>query len=332
MGHEFNSQRTQLHAAFIRAGSRSRENLGSDALTVERLSSQSRAFASVDSTGEWALAIVTEPASADTPALRLASLRVDYGVECDLVLEDAQERASVSIVQCTSSDVAIRDLFVSFCIELLAALPERVSQLELANRLNGWVSLFWRLTSPPRIEVIGLIGELIAIRAAPNTSAWVRAWHSTSTDSFDFAFVSPYRLVEVKATGGSNRAHSISLAQSTIAADSKAYILSVLVDLRLTGMLVGDLTREIADSLENEEDRRHFWGVLTETCGSSLPEFMSQRFAREHSMGSLTAYDASSIPKPVVQLPLPAGVSDVRFRADLSSTEPSDLNSLLDWP
>lgn len=317
------SIREQLLLASAQLAARaSHSRPADDVLLVEELVSRSRVFIARDKSSHVALAVVTSPSTPSVSALRLDLLSAEFGVDCTLAMPNTEELLRVSVIRCHSDDPAIVDLFITFCTAVIEALSKGSTDLDVSREVNQWISLFHRLVAPARTDVIGLIGELTAIDVAVDTTAWVRAWHSDPSDNIDFGFPSPRVEVEVKATSRQERIHEVSWTQVHGGPPEGRFFASVRVELRESGISLGKFARTIADKLADQDVVRHFWKVLGETCGSSFQSFMDQRFIAEVSQKSILFFPSEGIPRPDLTLPLPSGVSGIRFRSDFALGTP----------
>lgn len=306
-------------------------DLPEGSLLVESLSKSRKWFASVDSEGSWTLVVASRQSSGKPPSLRLSSLEADYGAIYQLHEGDGTESLRASVIRCTSAEHEIRKLFVTFAIAVLEAMPDEPYDADVEAQVNKWATLFWRLREPARSSVVGLIGELTLLDAVEQTSDWVRAWHANPTDNLDFAFNEPALSVEVKATTGQQRVHELSIHQATPIIIDHHYFASVVVELRHTGDRVGDVVERIAERLDSPSALSQFWRVLTDVCGSSLPSYLEVRFMSAVAGKSLQFYGSESVPRPQIELPLPAGVSRVRFQSDFSSVTPVEAASIVSF-
>lgn len=314
--------RQQILDALAAAGSRV-SNLTSRALYVEPLDEFGNFMAAVDTDGTWAIAFKSPPAAGHVPAVRLATLRADYGVRCQLTISGVTSNVRVSVVRCETNDLEVKNLFATFVAALVSELPATPTEQMIADAVERWVSLFWRLQGSPRKDVVGLIGELVVLDSGGNTSAWAAAWHNSPMDAIDFGFTSPRIEIEVKATTGRERIHNLAIHQA-ITSNTERYFASLMVELRDSGETVGDLARDIAERLITEDERRRFWTIIADSCGLELGDYMRTRFIRDTSANTLALYRADEVPVPTVGLPMPIGVSDLRFRSDFSAASPVD--------
>ncbi|MBV9096488.1 MAG: PD-(D/E)XK motif protein [Frankiaceae bacterium] len=304
--------------AFGVAERRAVAGVGAGALAVEPLDAEGLFMAAADREGMWALVIKALPTVGRVPAIRLATLSADYGVKCRLDRAGTAESVRVSLVRCQTADDAVRSLFATFATAVINELGPDPTDQAVAGTISRWVSLFWRLQSPPRTDVIGLIGELAVLDTAANTEAWAAAWHTSHFDAIDFGFTDPRLEIEVKATSGRERIHTLSLHQA-VQSNSERYLASLFVELRDTGVEVGELARGIASRLDADESRRRFWAKIADACGQQLGDYLATRFIRQTSTDSLRFFRVDDVPVPIVQWPLPAGVSGLKFRSDFSS-------------
>lgn len=319
-----------LEAALRRCEDRSQGLVDSEStLVVESLDRVPGVFAAVDKTGAWAVAISTTKSSSPEPALDLAAISAEFGRSYILASIERDEEVRVSVVRCKSMNSETRHLFATFVATLISDFTDYPSDNELSFAIEKWIRLFWRIQSPPRGNVIGLIGEITMIDVAEDKSAWTRSWHLSKFDNIDFVFTSPIVEIEVKATTHRERVHELSYLQSSLNEDRTRLFASVQVELRDAGITIGEVARDISDQLFGEEVVR-FWKCIVDTCGSSYQEFMSTKFDRAFSRGSVAFFRAEDVPRPAIDFPLPAGVSGIRFRSDFSHAIPIDLALVFD--
>lgn len=307
---------TVLEAMRRGAARASSEHLPARTLAVQPTHVGIDVLAGADADGTFALAIV---ASATQPApapIRMAVLSVEFGATYVLDEGSARREVRVTVFRCNSTDEEIRELFGSFCESVLAALPSVPTERDVAAELDRWLGLFWRLQTPPRTDIVGLIGELTFLRAAPSRGPWIQGWHGDPTSTIDFVVTNPHVEVEVKATQSPTRRHTVSGDQAF--GVGNRYFASVQVDLRDSGGTIGDFAREIADQLAPEEVQR-FWHLVASECGSAYADIMSERFVWQTSCNSLRFFRRDDVPRPKMTHPLPIGVSGLIFTSDFTN-------------
>jgi len=292
-----------------------------DATTLAVVRVRERLLAASDVDGAWAVVVLTKT-SAPRPSVQLQTLRVDYGVVYVLDSGDRQDTVRASVLRCRSEDQHVRTLFSRFVVSLLERLPDPVTESQLADEVDAWVRLFLYLQEAPRADVIGIAGELVLIAESSNPEAWVRGWHSSKNDVLDFVLPIQNLSVEVKATSQQQRIHEISYWQARPPLERPSFIASVLVDMRESAQPLSDLVDEILGRIDAPEVRYLLWEILARTSGSALGTILEARMDLKASRESLLFFDALRVPVPAVELPLPPGVSGLRYRCDLSYCEP----------
>lgn len=314
-------RRAELRHAMASGSERaSAEGLPDQTLAVSAIATEAGgtlAYAGGAASGEYVAAIVARTGTPSPIPVRMAALSAEFGVQYRLDDGITQRTMRVSVIRCRSVDPEVQTLFASFVHELLLALPSDPAETDVADELARWLGLFWRLQAPPRTDVVGLIGELTLIAAARRPEAWVRGWHSVPTSTVDFVLTQPPVEVEVKATQAATRSHTISADQAF--SPGNRYFASVRVELRESGMTIGEFARRVADGLGASEDREAFWAILAAECGASFGEFMAERFVADLSDQSLEFFRREDVPRPELGYPLPPGVSGMTFRSDFSS-------------
>jgi hypothetical protein len=181
------------------------------------------------------------------------------------------------------------------------------------------VELFRALAQPPTKSVSGLWAELFIIRNARDAGALVRAWHASPEERYDF--VSAAQRIEIKASAGRERVHHFSLAQLTPPAGCHVIIGSMFVERVGSGTSLGDLIDEVRGLVAGDvELQQRIDTVVASTLGNALRLSLSERFDREQALDSISFFSEDSVPK--IAVPVPSGVSDVHFRADLGQSEP----------
>lgn len=295
--------------------------LDEGSFVVERVDDEGLRFLALSSSGASALILATSAGSAVSP-LRLAGLRVDYGIDCVVVELGERRELRASVISTTANEQGTDDLFATLCASLADAVPLLPTDHDVATEIDRWSRLFWRLSQPARTDLIGLAGELVCIAESSDANRWVQAWHPRPEDRFDFTFLPGLGVVEVKSTTKDRRLHEIALGQVEGPHLDSRFIASVRVVDGATSL--GDIVRGIADDLHDDASLLALWNVLTLTCGAGLDDALGLHIDLEIARASIRYYEVASIPRPIVEQPLPAGVSNIRFSADLDLSEAVD--------
>ncbi|WP_172582890.1 PD-(D/E)XK motif protein [Subtercola boreus] len=285
-------------------------------------------YLGVSQAGEKTFIVTSEQSQVPPPPLRLASIAVDYGIECQLREATSSRLVRVTVIRCLANEPGIIDVFTAMCAVLANSFNDRVTEREVAEELRRWSTLFWRLQERVETDVVGISGELVAIAASPNPDLWISAWHSRPNDLLDFIFDEAQVSVEVKATRSGKRRHTFSLDQIQTTGSLSRYVASVPVQFAESGESLADLIREISDRLNNDTSRLKLWEALSQVCGAGLEDVLARKFDVLAAKAGLAFFSADDIPSPVVERPFPTGVSRVSFHVDLDGVESFDSQYL----
>lgn len=259
--------------------------------------------------------------------VRLSSIQVSYAVPCNVKFGDGAEQVkTLTVIACTDMDRAVQRYFAHVCETLLRIVGNCPSLESIIDAVSHLVDLFQKLSRPARKSTVGLFAELFVIDSASDSIAAVEAWRSANDDRFDFS-VDNVRL-EVKASGTRMRTHNFSLEQCTPPIDTCSLLISLFVESSGGGTSLLDLIERIEGKIRGDTDMiLKFQETVTEGLGDSVSVSLSMRFDANVARSSLKIYAVEKIPR--VPVPLPATVSQVRFRSDLSSTPTASVRLLM---
>jgi hypothetical protein len=130
----------------------------------------------------------------------LQNLVVKFNAPCRLDLLSQHRSTNAAVVECLAADGNLRRYFLTMAAHLLDELGPTPSPTAVAEAIDTLVSLFQRLSQPPRRETQGLFGELVVIEAVRDPVVMLSAWHADPFDRFDFVFESG--RLEVKTNAG----------------------------------------------------------------------------------------------------------------------------------
>ena len=265
--------------------------------------------------GETCLLLSAEGSSVKAP-IRLTAIQVNFAVPCTIAIAGREDRTeTLTAITCTASERIVQAYFAHVCetiMQIVGAKPSLDHVFEAVRRL---VDLFQKLSAPARRSVVGLFGELFVIYLAHSPQDAVKAWRSTTDDRFDFS-TDNVRL-EVKASGTRQRAHEFSLEQCSPPQDTEGILVSLHVESAGGGMSLLELIERIEEQLEGDANLLlKLQETVAEGLGDNAPAALAMRFDENLAKSSLQIYELVLI--PAVREPLPAEVSNVRFRSDLS--------------
>lgn len=293
-----------------------------DAFNVLPLPMAGHCYAGRDGRGSAAVLVKTEGAGRVVP-LRLAGIEARFNVPCvvsELGTEPKTE--TLSVVVCSSRDFAVENTFATVMESLLALMGGAPSATDLASAVDQIVNLFQKLLRPAQRSLIGLVGELVVIRAARSSAAAVAAWRTDTEERFDF--VSGNLRLDAKASASGSTTHSVSFEQTNPPEGTGALFAVAHVDHAAGGASLRDLIAIVENRLEgSHRNVAKLWDVVGTTLGETLPSALDWRFDIKAAESSLTFYDASTVPS--LRSPLPPGVSAVRFSSDFQQASAIDL-------
>ena len=286
-------------------------------------------FVGKDHNSHACLFITTVDVSQRSPSpIRLESLDVQFDLSCYLKKRhEMEQEGRFTVIRCRSLNREIIRYFLSVCDTILRMVGDGPARREVASAVHRLAAIFHKTQKPPARTINGLFGELYLISCSANPVKALTAWRVDETARFDFVY-NEVRL-DVKTASGRVRAHLFSYEQcnpppGTIAVAASMFVERVARGLTLRS-LIGDITSLVAPQIDLV---LKLHDVLASTLGTSLNEAMSVAFDEKLTHSSLCFF--SLIDLPAIRGPLPMGISDVRFRSDLSKSNAISVPALID--
>lgn len=267
--------------------------------------------------GEPVLLLATEARATPRADIRLKHIYVAFEKQFEVsnAAIGKKEVKAFCKFSCNSESSHLHRYFV----ELMAATAKShdgiLSQHEADSVVTVLLELFRRLAQPPRKSIAGLWGELLLVYLATAAGPFVEAWHSTTTDSFDFDFKD--LRIEVKTTERSTRVHEFSLHQVRPGREND-YVASVMLSRSSAGESVLDLALQIAKRLNDIQSAR-LWGLVLETLGDDAESADEVLFDVKSASDSLVFIPSTLIPAPYIADDAVPFVFDVHFKANIAS-------------
>jgi len=270
---------------------------------------------------------VTDASESRRPIpIKLEHLTVQYDMDCRISQSDGSvEEGRFTVVRCTGVDKALQTYFLRSVGTILVSLGTIPSRLDVAHAIKSLTTLFSAMTEKPRKSVQGLWAELLVIARAYDTATVVAAWHMTPEDRYDFN--SGDQRIEVKSTSARVRQHNFTFEQLCPPTGVTLLIASLFVEYAGAGISVMELAEQIRSRVSDNPDLLlHVDQIISLTLGENWRDALEARFDIELAESSLAFFEASTI--PAVGGNLPPGVSDVRFRSDLTDCPPAPIQDL----
>ena len=262
------------------------------------------------------------------PPIRLASLDAQFELRCHLKKANEPEREDTfTVIRCRDSDSETIRYFLSVCDTLLRMLGDQPTRALVATAVNRMAAIFQKVRRPPARLLNGLFGELYLLLRSGVTVTALAAWRASENARFDFSN-GDIRL-DVKAAGGRNRVHTFSYEQCNPPSGTVAVVASLHTEQAAGGSSLYSIINQIEARVSANVDlvlKLH--ETVAATLGASLNDSLSRRFDMRLAESSLRFFSLEDV--PAIRGPLPAGVSDVHFRSDLSALRPVSIERLID--
>ena len=259
--------------------------------------------------------------------LVLENLAVLFDLRCHVSSPTrASQLGTFTVIKCVAADALVRSYFLSLLPGISAAIGRTNDKAKVASVVEDIVELFRALAAIPRKEIQGLWGELLLIHEAKDPAALAEAWHSEPGDRYDFNRDS--ERVEVKTTSRKPRQHHFTLEQLTPPTGTRLIVASMIVERSGAGRSVFDLMDAIRQKFGRQPQLHlRLARQVHQTLGDAWQTARNVRFDYEAAKQSLRYFDGAQIPR--VSLPLPRGVTEVSFVANLESAEPLSQKAVI---
>ena len=259
--------------------------------------------------------------------LLLAAIEVRFSIPCRIALPNREDvTETLTTVLCTSPDPVIQGYFAHICETIVLILGPQPTLQRVVDGVHRLVDLFQRLAQPSSRSMTGLFAELYVIYASSSPGTAVEAWHSNLDERFDFS-IGDIRL-EVKASSTRQRAHHFSLEQCEPPPGTRGILVSTFVEtsggglslLELVGRIEHQLDGNIGLVLKLQE-------TLAAALGAAVATALPMRFDEDLASSSLRVYELDAI--PAVRGAVPAEVTQIHFRSDISRAPVADVPTLV---
>jgi len=259
--------------------------------------------------------------------LKLSALEAQFCIPCEIVLpNDVSERYQLTVVTCTSIDADLRDYFLHLMDTLVQIIGPRPSLHAVSDAIGKLVEILQQLAKPASRSVAGLFAELLVIAVSRDPIRCVAAWRANTGDRFDFSLENA--RLEAKATGDRIRSHYFTIEQCLPPQGTHAAIASVFVEQNGAGQSLGDLIAEVQRRFNGDmQAHLKLRAIVANSLGLTLPAALQMRFDGALARSTLSFFRAEDI--PAIRTQVPAGVSSVRFRSDLTGIKPVEIEEIV---
>lgn len=257
---------------------------------------------------------------------RLKYLQVEQNKDCRVTEGNKSTFQVFTLITFLSNDKDLQEYFFQISETLIRSIKDDPEPLQIVESLNKFIEIFRALTDTPTKTIQGLWAELFLIENSSDPKILLAFWHNSPEAKFDFD--ASKEKIEVKSTSGSERVHEFSSEQLNPTPDSQVLVASLFTRQVHSGVSIQDLMQNIASKIQNGNDLIEKMNlVVAKTLGNSLEQSIKVKFDYDISKTSLRFYHHQDISK-VEKVYIPAEVSGVRYKSDLSLIKPIELSSL----
>ncbi len=258
--------------------------------------------------------------------VRLKYLSVNQNVECKVTENSVITLQSFTLISFASSDRHLQGYFLQIAETLVRSLGTNPTDEQILDTLLKFVEVFRSLSDAPRKTVQGLWAELFLIKQSRVPRMLVEYWHVNPEEKFDFN--ASDERIEVKSNTKMERVHFFSAEQLSPPDNVQVLVASLLLKQTNAGISFQSLVDEIAANLsDNLELVRKLHSTVCKTLGASLEDSIAVKYDPILAMESLRFFRYQDIMK-IESDDIPPGVSEVRYRSDLSHVSPVDILQL----
>jgi hypothetical protein len=255
--------------------------------------------------------------------LRLANLSVVQRARCRIIDHDIDSTNEFAIVECTSTDPRVREVFLDVAEWLLPV--DGIEGVDGVRQLIASLTQLFRLSeSPPRTSTIGLWGELWLIASSDDPTPLAAAWHSEPNGRWDFSGTG-WRLEAKTTTGG--RSHHFAYEQLRAPSDVRVVVASIVTTDSSSGPCIADLLDDISRRITDSVSRSKVVSVAMASLGTGWPTGCRARYDDELAATSVRFLDAVNV--PTIHAP-PTEISRVQFEVDVEDVEVITTESVVE--
>lgn len=263
--------------------------------------------------GEAVILFDIKSSGENLDGLNTKNLELNFNQKCILYEETADIEKKLTILKCKLVDKSSLIIFFEVIETLFNNFSNNPSDNEIIDYINDIIDLFSKIHNGSEKNLHGLWGELLIIANAFDKDELVKAWHTNSTDQFDFMHFN--EIIEVKTTTLNSRKHNFSFNQLSVG-DSSLYISSIKIrETGTDGVSIIDFQRQISSELNENKLKIKLDILIKEILGIDYANLVTVKFDEEYAKNNMKFFDSRDIPKITSQ---PVNVSQIEFVSDLS--------------
>ena len=305
-----------------------RDRPSGHAFTVAPVPGSQGVLLGVDMTGYPVLFVVAEVGSVEPP-LRTNKVSLHIGQSYSLAgMDDSPRIELMHALRCETSDSADVETFLLLAEAFLARQEAGgVDRHALTSFFRSMVRLF-AVTPAKDLQAArrGLWGELFMMSRVRGFRFWAPFWHSEVTRRFDFS--SGRHRAEVKITTRPERTHHFSHRQIYAIEDEEIAIASIVAAEDDSGLSLRQLIEDCRRALLGTPDYLKLEKSVRQ-AGMEHPSETGPVIDAAEAEESLAWFRSVDIPH--FRVPEPAGVTETRYRVDLSTAPRVTGMELDEW-
>ncbi len=298
------------------------------AFTVAPAPGNQNVLLGIDTTEHPVLFVLAE-AGAVEPPLRTDKVSLHIGQSYSLAgIDDSPKVELLHALRCETSDPADVETFLLLAEAFLARHEDSgANRQSLTSFFRSMVRLF--AVTPAKdlqAERRGLWGELFMMSRVRGFQFWAPFWHSEVTRRFDFSL--ERNRVEVKITTRADRTHHFSHRQIYALEGEEIVIASLVASEDDSGLSLRQLIEDCRSALLGTPDYLKLEKAVRQAGMESSTE-LGPVIGVAEAEESLAWFRSSDVPH--FRVPEPPGVTDTRYRVDLSTAPKLTAVELDEW-
>lgn len=272
------------------------------------------------------LSVINPVRNVSLKNFRLKYLQLAQNIECKITENIKTSFETFTVVTFMSEDRHLREYFLRVSESLVKLLNAKPTQEQVIETINKFVEIFRSLSDIPTNTVQGLWTELFFIDNSKQAKTLLNYWHNIPEERFDFN--SGAEKIEIKSNSNFERIHTFSFEQLNPPPGPQVLIASVFVRQNNSGkniqQLIDNISVKVQDDFELIDKLN---SIICRTLGNSLEQSIKIKFDYQIAKDSLQFYKHQDI-KKIEEIHIPAEVSEVRYKSDLSEINSTDIATL----
>lgn len=255
--------------------------------------------------------------------VKLRNISILYNTHCRIIQNNKTIEDYFTIVSYTGVNSDLQEYFLKLCSLLLFSIGTNPNSQKIRFEIQKFVDLFKILNEPPLKSIQGLFAELIVINESSNPIEFIKYWHSSPMEKFDFCFKN--ERLEIKSTSLNSRIHTFSNEQLNQPHEINVLVASIILKKQTNGLNLQMLCESIIQKLNNDfEIIDRFNTIIFKSLGNLLEDSLKIEFDYQNAIKSINIYKSSEIPK-INQSDISSSIFDVKYKSDLSNSKPINL-------